>query len=64
MHAVAHSPSQNVPQLEKFVMEGLFWSDTPLLQVARHSSSVAVAVVAARAISIMIGVSVERYELL
>ena len=23
---------QGIPQLEKFVMEGLFWSDTPMLQ--------------------------------
>ena len=28
---------QDIPQLEKFVMEGVFWSDTPMLQtIAGH----------------------------
>jgi len=32
---------QDIPQLEKFVMEGLFWSDTPMLQtIASHEGVV------------------------
>ena len=33
----ASASVQDLPQLEKFVMEGLFWSDTPMLQtIATH----------------------------
>ena len=32
---------QDIPQLEKFVMEGVFWSDTPMLQtIASHEGVV------------------------
>ena len=35
--AKASACVQDIPQLEKFVMEGLFWSDTPMLQtIATH----------------------------
>ena len=31
---------QDIPQLEKFVMEGVFWSDTPMLQtIATHEGT-------------------------
>ena len=34
---------QDIPQLEKFVMEDLFWSDTPMLQTISIHEGVAVA---------------------